>query len=164
MKQYYKAIFEDINYILLELNFQDYNQNLSILSNNSIGNHIRHIIELFECLIESKENGILNYDNRKRCPKTENDKEFALEKLQKIESEIEKLDLNKTILLQQNIDGKLIKCETNFQRELLYNIEHSVHHLAIIRIGIEEDFPYIEIPENFGVAHSTIQFREKSEA
>lgn len=161
MKQSYKGIFDDLNSILNQIEFKDYNQNLSILSNNSIGNHIRHILELFECLIESKENGMLNYDNRKRCSRTEDDKEFALKKLQKINAEIEKLDLNKMILLQQNLEGKLIECKTNFQRELLYNIEHCVHHLAIIRIGIEQNFNYVNIPENFGIAYSTLQQSEK---
>jgi len=147
--------------IISQLNYSDYSAELEILNRNSIGKHVRHILDMFECLIDAPETGILSYDNRKRCSKTENDKEFALKKTKKINTEIEKLDLNKTILLQQNIEGKLIKCETNFQRELLYNIEHCVHHLAIIRIGIEQHFPYIEIPENFGIAYSTLQQSEK---
>jgi hypothetical protein len=46
-------------------------------------------------------------------------------------------------------------------REMVYLVEHSIHHYALIRIGLQENFPKIIIPENFGIAYSTIKHREK---
>jgi hypothetical protein len=37
--------------------------------------------------------------------------------------------------------------ETNFMRELTYNIEHAVHHMAIMKIGIREVAPDTVIPK-----------------
>lgn len=161
MKKTSANSLSDLSSAISQLSPSDYSTGLYVLNNNSIGKHVRHILEMFECLIESEKNGTLNYDNRKRCLQTETYKDFAIEKMKNIYRGIENLDLNKKILLKQNFDGDLIECESNMRRELLYNIEHCIHHLAIIRIGIEQNFPYVKIPKNFGIAHSTLQ-SEKS--
>jgi hypothetical protein len=49
---------------------------------------------------------------------------------------------------------------SNVQRELVYLIEHSIHHFALVRIGIQENFPEIILPCDFGIAYSTIKYRE----
>jgi hypothetical protein len=49
---------------------------------------------------------------------------------------------------------------SNVQRELVYLIEHSIHHFALVRIGIQENFPEISLPFSFGIAYSTIKYRE----
>jgi len=155
-----RNLFYETENIIFQLNKDDYKLSLAVLSENSIGKHIRHILDLFECLIESSETGILNYDQRKRCQETETNKEFALQKVNLIREKVQSIDSEKKIMLFQYLEEKQISCETTIQRELLYNIEHCIHHLAIIRIGIEQNFPYVRIPENFGVAYSTIQSRE----
>jgi hypothetical protein len=43
---------------------------------------------------------------------------------------------------------------------LVYNIEHAVHHMAIMKIGIREVADYINLPDNFGIAVSTLRYRE----
>jgi len=48
--------------------------------------------------------------------------------------------------------------DTNYYREVAYNLEHTIHHMALIKVGIRE-VSDMEIPENFGVASSTIKFR-----
>lgn len=55
-----------------------------------------------------------------------------------------------------------VPVETNFLRELTYNIEHAVHHMAIMKIGIREVAPLIVIPKSFGVAVSTLRYREET--
>jgi hypothetical protein len=44
------------------------------------------------------------------------------------------------------------------ERELAYNIEHTIHHMAIIKQSIIEHFTYIDLPEYFGVASSTVRY------
>jgi hypothetical protein len=51
--------------------------------------------------------------------------------------------------------GKPLK---EFQRE--YNIEHVVHHMALVKIGIHEVSPYVILPPDFGVAISTIKYHK----
>jgi hypothetical protein len=43
----------------------------------------------------------------------------------------------------------------------LYNIEHNVHHLAIIKIAMKQAFPEIKTAENLGVAASTLEFKAR---
>ena len=47
-------------------------------------------------------------------------------------------------------------------RELIYNIEHTIHHLAIVKIALKATVPSISLPAHFGVAPSTIHFRQES--
>jgi hypothetical protein len=71
-------------------------------------------------------------------------------------------DLTKNIKLCTKLGtGDMLSIPTNFQREEAYLIEHCIHHFALIRIGIQESFPDVFIDKNFGVAHSTIEFRQK---
>ena len=53
------------------------------------------------------------------------------------------------------------KVSSNYERELCYNIEHAVHHMAIFRIGLEEIADYVHIPKGFGVAVSTLRYRKE---
>jgi len=160
MKNTFRNLLLELENIISQLNEENYSLPLLILSKSSIGKHVRHILDLFECLIDSAETGVLNYDERKRCPETEANKEFVLQKINRIREKINSIDPEKKLLLYQHLEEKQISCETTVQRELLYNIEHCVHHSAIIRIGIEQYFPDILIPENFGIAYSTLQNRE----
>jgi hypothetical protein len=49
---------------------------------------------------------------------------------------------------------------TNYYREMAYNLEHTIHHMALIRTGIN-DVSRISVPENFGVAISTMKYRKQ---
>jgi hypothetical protein len=44
-------------------------------------------------------------------------------------------------------------------RELVYNIEHVVHHMALVKIGLKELLPDLDLPDDFGVAVSTIRYQ-----
>lgn len=160
MKESSKLLLKQLSDLLSELNEHSYSAGLSVLNGNSIGKHVRHILDLYECLIQGTEKGIINYDARKREVKIETSPSVALERLQEIQVKVENLDLNKEIQMIQKLGEVEVQLKSQVQRELLYNIEHTVHHLAIIRIGIEQSFPQIEIPDNFGIAFSTLNYRE----
>ncbi|MDH3651116.1 MAG: hypothetical protein OEQ53_15620, partial [Saprospiraceae bacterium] len=53
---------------------------------------------------------------------------------------------------------------SNVARELLYNLEHLIHHLAIIRIAMREVEPDVELGAHFGVAPSTLLYRAEHKA
>ena len=63
------------------------------------------------------------------------------------------------MVLQQGTTETTLEIETNYERELLYNLEHSIHHQALIKVALLQ-LQSVEIPENFGVAQSTIVYRE----
>ena len=144
------------------LNNDQYTQPSDLLFNATIGQHVRHIIELFTCVQSGYVTGKVNYDKRKRDLNIETDCTLAIQLLKLLWEDIDKP--NKSLLLESSFDkgdgsSTLFVVQTNYYREIIYNLEHSIHHMALIRIGLRE-MASIEVPEDFGVAHSTIQNRK----
>jgi hypothetical protein len=137
---------------------EEYTAPCADLSNATIGAHTRHIIELFQCLETSYETGIVNYDSRQRDFRIQNDAAFAAITIEALLSNINKP--NKNLQLQQGVDGELLSMETNYQRELLYNLEHCIHHQALIKVALLQSAT-VEVDANFGVARSTIEYRKQ---
>jgi hypothetical protein len=109
------------------------------LNQSTIGQHLRHTLEFFLCLEKGVPDRVVNYDLR--------------------ESQLD----NPALQLQVSYDrtGETwITVESNYQRELIYNIEHAVHHMAIMKIGLREVAPYVRIPDDFGIAVSTLRQKE----
>ncbi len=140
-----------------------YYRSISILQGNTIGKHIRHIIEFYQTLLENT-SGLINYDLRERNLILENNKETALEKLAEIAGQVQQIDSDYRI----TVEGDYSECgsvcsrsSSSLSRELAYNLEHIVHHMAIMRIGIEFLDPSLVVSENFGVARSTWRHLQK---
>ena len=156
-----KTVFVQLTATLDNLQQQEYVQPSTSLSNNTIGQHVRHIIELFQCLELGYESGIVNYENRKRDITIETDKELAKSILLSLHPALEKD--NKDLVLEANYDedgNSPLRIATNYYREIAYNLEHTIHHMALIRVGLNE-LSSLSLPENFGVASSTVKFRNQ---
>ena len=134
-----------------------YAQRSAVLSGASVGQHVRHVLELFTCLLEGYAHGTIHYENRKRDHRIETDRMLAAELLSKTADLIEQQDRQLTLAYSTGTDT-LEYIPTSYQRELLYNLEHAIHHMALIRIGISA-VAAIQLPDNFGVAPSTLQYR-----
>lgn len=144
--------------LLSQISDTDYSCPCHQLSNATIGEHTRHSIEMFQCLENQYENGIVNYDIRKRDYLIQTNTDFAQKCILQILNQIEKP--NKLLQLQQIIDGEELLIDTNYNRELLYNLEHCIHHQALIKVAVIQS-ETIKIDENFGVARSTIEYRKQ---
>lgn len=142
---------------LNKLNIDDYTFKLPILSSSSIGEHTRHIIELFQCLNKGYNVGIVNYDDRKRDLQLQNNLDFAMQTIAQLVSELNRED--KILTLISTYDDSTLEISSTYNRELLYNLEHCIHHQAIIKIGLEK--LNIEVlDDSFGVAKSTLEYRK----
>ncbi len=137
-----------------------YKDALRPLHYSTTGQHVRHITEFYLCLLKGYETGVVDYDARERNLLIEIDKDFTIEILESIQQNLTNLKSDRLLTLNSYFGGdEVIEMPTSFFRELTYLIEHTIHHLAIIKIGLNEVYPEIKIPKNFGVAHSTIKFR-----
>ena len=159
LQEVIQQVFNELEDVLQQIDTDRYSM-LSTQLNSSIGQHVRHTIELFQALMNGYEPGVVNYDKRKRDMVIETDKNAAINAMQDIAVRMEqpnkKIDLEAAFGHQNNT----IIIESNFDRELAYNLEHAIHHMALIRIGINE-LTDIVVPENFGVAASTLKYRAK---
>lgn len=161
IKKQLRNNFTQLCEALHQLSETQYAQTCHSLFNATIGQHIRHIIEFFLCLEKGYKTGRVNYERRQRDYKIENDKNFAIALLEDIYDNIEKTDKALTLETEVNEDsesGDFIS--TSYHREILYNLEHSIHHMALIRIGINE-VSDIKLSEEFGVANATSKFRKQ---
>lgn len=148
---------EQFKQILLELPEDCYAKSCEVLSNSSIGQHTRHIIELYLCLIHGYDGAEVSYDRRERNHRIENELSYAIEQLKSIQTQLERP--NKPLKVTYEL-GDLETClDSNYYREVMYNLEHTIHHHALIKVGIEH-FTTLQLPESFGVAPSTMQHRQ----
>lgn len=150
--------------ILNQIKDEHYNLPLSTLMGASVGKHVRHIVEFYECLLGNSENNLVNYDDRKRNIFLEENVKYSRDYITEIIDLLEKIIANKRLLLSSKYKDETINMETSLYREITYNIEHTVHHLAIINIALPIHFPYINVPTNFGYADSTIQYLKTQKA
>jgi hypothetical protein len=160
LQQSIQSVFVQISESLEQLTCEQYCKPSKILFGATIGQHVRHIIELFICLDNGYSTGIVNYEKRKRDYAIETDKNFAGSLLKSIYLTLDKD--NKDLVLETGFDEHSDECidiKTNYYREIVYNLEHTVHHMALIRVGITE-VSNIEVPNSFGVASSTIKYRQ----
>ena len=161
LKQPIQHVFVQLSETLNQLTNEEYVRPSKILLNATIGQHVRHIIELFQCLEKGYSEGIVNYEKRKRDFKIETDKELALILLKEIYKNIEKPDKEIILEAEDYCDAiKVIPIPSNYYRELVYNLEHTIHHMALIRVGVNE-VSSVTLPEEFGVAYSTLKYRKE---
>ncbi len=143
--------------VLHQLSNEAFVEPIPSLSNATIGQHTRHIIELYQAVLTAYNTGILNYDDRERNKTIQENKNIALITIDEIVDKIEKED--KKLIMKHSISNVVTNIETNYFREVLYNLEHCIHHQALIKVGLLS-FKDIAISETFGVAPSTIEFRK----
>ncbi len=158
------TILNQLSDLVGQLEDKDFAKPSKALSNSTIGQHLRHTLEFFICLEQGYELGLVNYDKRSHDKLIETDKFIALNTIEKISEFISSKKIDQPLKLEVGYnlnDEEAITIETNYFRELIYNIEHAVHHMAIMKIGIHEVAPYISLPADFGVAASTIRYKKE---
>ena len=143
--------------MLKGINSDNYTKKSAMLGSSSIGQHTRHIIEMIQCLLCGYQQGLINYETRSRDVQIETDKFFTITLLQNLLLNLQQPD--KILILQQEEPGELIN--STYKRELLYNTEHAIHHMALIKVALRE--LGIDITdENFGVAPATIRYKQSA--
>jgi hypothetical protein len=106
---------------------------------------------------------VINYDKRGHDKMIETDKELALEVINRIHTFVDKQKTDTALVLEAsyNAADETVTVSSSYFRELTYNIEHAVHHMAIMKIGINEVASHVKLPSDFGVAASTVRYREE---
>lgn len=156
-------ILSQLSDMVSQLTEQDFIKPVDTLGNSTLGQHLRHTVEFFICLEKGFEAGIINYDQRAHNKLIETDKFIALSMLSKISDFILSQKSNKALKLEAAYDldkEEFVTIETNYVRELVYNIEHAVHHMAIMKIGIRQAAPYVTLASDFGIAASTLRYQQ----
>ncbi|MEJ0082694.1 MAG: hypothetical protein WDM78_17475, partial [Puia sp.] len=94
---------------------------------------------MFQCLDEGYLKGEVDYEKRKRDKQIETEKDFATDILKEISRQISKENKTLWLLTYYNeLQEQPENISTNYFREIAYNLEHTIHHMALIRVGLRE--------------------------
>lgn len=153
----YREVSGQIAYYLDQLPNECYAMSLPLLSGNSIGKHFRHILEIVETLASGS--NVVCYDKRERKVLYEQSKEAFLARFDELNTKLFQREWNESLQIKHDpAPGNLPLSyyTSSFGRELLYNLEHIIHHLAIIKLAsLSIDHGHC-VPEKFGIAFSTL--------
>ncbi|TSJ47550.1 DinB family protein [Fluviicola chungangensis] len=138
----------------------DYTLPIQEMGNATIGQHVRHTIEIAQSLVNGYISNEINYENRKRDPEIETSLNYAGKLCFELVSLIARTD-KQLVLVEQNDAGEITHINSNYARELHFVLEHTIHHMALIKTGLQILKKDVTDPD-FGVAYSTIQHRIKS--
>ena len=164
LKEIGSTILNQILELVNQLSDAEYSAKLELLNDNSIGKHIRHVVEFFDLLLQGADSGLVNYDKRSHEPLFETSTEATLAKLKELVTRLDKMAFDgKEAMLELSYadsDDDSMQVKSSLERELAYNIEHAIHNMAIVKIAVHTMFPSVKLAENFGVAYSTVRYQK----
>jgi hypothetical protein len=162
-----KQTLEELNNVIQLMNDEQFSTPLTIFSGSSTGMHARHIIEFYQCLLtQSVDNQSVNYDQRKRDLLLQGNTAYFKQTVNTVINALDNLDndrLNHPLSITSE-DAELDDTPINssLARELQYNLEHTIHHAAFIKIGVLSQIPDAYLPKTFGVAPSTLRYQKQA--
>lgn len=146
--------------VLQKLSPSQYTQKQETFHGTSLGEHFRHIYEFQECLLSHIEGETLCYDDRKRCLDLQTSVVMISDKFRVMKELLVRVARQNYELEVKHFLGSAGECyvKSSFHRELLFVFDHTIHHIAIIRIGIESEIGHQLLPKDFGFTPSTTRY------
>ena len=124
-----------------------------------VGAHLRHVLEFYECFLEGLPLGAINYEQRRRDARVETSRMAALTKTLSIVRRLQDVVRHQdavTVVPEDAPNGEPIG--STVARELQVLSGHTTHHFALIAVTLQ--LFGIPVPASFGVARSTLRYRE----
>ena len=120
---------------------------------SSIGGHIRHILDVFDCAFEGLASNDINLINRKRNGSAENYTKNGIEYFEKTLTTLQTLkteDFNRIVKVTDDLGLGVITANYTLAAILIQAHSHAIHHFAsvgyiISQLGIklpDEDFGF----------------------
>ncbi len=112
---------------------------------SSVGVHMRHILDVFDCIFDGLESGSINLINRKRNELVENYTQYGIayfeDILQRLKL-IETADFNKIVVVTDDLGVGIVSVNYTLGGILIQAHSHAIHHFAsvgyvISQLGIE---------------------------
>lgn len=138
--------------LLLQLSNEEYKELHPCYFGGSVGKHTRHILEFYQQLLSAGD--AVHYDNRKRDLSLENSLQAALDAIDTIARHLASGCQERSLQVDADVFADGLPVDSSYHRELFYAYEHTVHHMALLRVGAYSAFPHLQFPANFGVAYA----------
>jgi hypothetical protein len=139
---------------------EDYTRTCRAVFSSSVGQHIRHCVEHYEEFLQAMaENRELDYEKRPRDLNVEKDPDEAVRRIENIRKSLRTHVVEcHEILVWDN--GSLAPARSSVTREIQFLLSHTVHHFALITVIAS--LGGMKVPRSFGIAPSTLKFRESA--
>lgn len=155
-------MIDQITAVLSNMRDEEYAAPLDIFNGSSIGQHFRHILNFYQCVLKGVEDHVVDYSKRVRDAQAECDTCYTQEAFAAISSAVGTLQEEAAIAVKadfsadQSLGRPMV--QSSIGRELMFAYDHAVHHLAIIKIGLRVVCPHLELDERVGVAPATLKY------
>ncbi len=158
------ALITQIRRLLEGLSHSAYTKPIQVLQGATIGQHFRHILDFYQCLLRDIPEGALDYARRARNPLMETEPNEAGAAFGQIADALARLDEQQPLKVMGDFASSAAEQDmpvlpSSVGRELMYAHDHAVHHLALIRIGMQEIVPGTRIDPHLGYAPATLKYR-----
>lgn len=145
---------KQLDELLADLDEHAYRHECDLLPGGSVGGHVRHCIEFYQCLAEGLGSGEVDYDSRRRDPDIESSPRAARKALRKILE----VDLPAIETLSPQMPLRVRESLSTWQssslgREWGFAFSHTIHHLALIGVLLRDHGS--QVSAEIGVAPST---------
>ena len=139
-----------------------------VSAHGSIGAHYRHSLEHFKILFEAVKDSHVDYDRRERDERLQSERLAALMTTRDFRETarfLSTLSPERPIEVRSKISYAApvsYAVSSTLGREIMFAVSHAIHHHALIAMlcGIRA----IPVPEDFGVAPSTIAHQKQQTA
>lgn len=102
---------------------------------SSIGVHIRHILDVFDCIFDGLESGNINLINRKRNKLAENYTQHGIVYFEEILERLkllENADFNKIVRVTDDLGLGIVSSNYTLGGILIQAHSHAIHHFASV--------------------------------
>lgn len=156
---------EQLSDILVELEQMPGQLADNVYKEANVGQHMRHVFDHMLAIKLAIAEGLVDYDKRDRGNEVETDRFMATQQLSLLRLWIQTEDFNNhKIAVASEIDcenTQRMRFDSNLNREILYVINHTIHHAAHIKLTLAQFG--INLPAHIGIAPGTASFNRHSE-
>jgi hypothetical protein len=162
----HQIVLENLKMVLLKIDANSFIQKNKMLSGGSIGEHFRHIVEFYQCCLSQKDSDEINYDLRPRNKCLEENLSLGIQTIDSILDTLKKLNDKEPRILKLATSNERLselsgEIKTSLLRELVYCMDHCIHHQSLIKIALIEQNLIHFVDSSFGVAFSTQKYRKQ---
>jgi uncharacterized damage-inducible protein DinB len=118
---------------------------------------VRHCLDHVQAVLEPSA-GVVSYDHRRRQTALEENRHLAVAALRSAAERLEGLgprlpDIAIQLEAQVDRDGGSVQVTSSMARELVFVLQHTIHHQALVALMLAERG--VPVPHLFGFAPST---------
>lgn len=155
-----RIALKQISTILMLLASQSQKKQQQLFIEHRIGAHIRHVHDHFRSLFIGLNTGVVDYNLRNRDSMEEVNLSISLSENKHILDQLSTLDVASSkieIISEINCHAtENLQMTSSVERELLYLINHTIHHAAIIKHMM--DNAGVGCPSEIGLAPGTATY------